>query len=350
MLREPERQQAWLFGIARNVCLRWLRAHGRDNAHLIQPHTLYPGEDTALSDPEESVADEQDVELVLERKELIELLDRALALLPPQTLMVLIQRYVQDSSLAEIAAELGTNAGAAAMRLQRGKLILRRILTQEMRDEMALYTPDVAMANWEVTPLWCYNCGRQRLLGQRDPVEGKLLLKCPQCNPGVDEILNKNHLSILKGIRGYKPLYSRLAIWCDRYYHSGLSTGFAPCTKCGRTAPTRIQIPEEFPAWMRAMEDMRMWIHYPDNRYVAVACEHCTSSSVTSLEALILESPAGQQFLQAHTRIRTLPSRPLEYQGRPALLTRFESITNTASLEVISDYETYETLADRGTN
>ena len=176
-LRDPERRQAWLFGIARNVCLRWLRAHERDNTHLVQSYALYQGEETALSDPEESVADEQDVELVLERKELIELLDRALALQPPQTRPVLLQRYVQDSPLSKIAAELGTNASAVAMRLQRGKLILRRILTQEMREEMALYTPDGANEDWEATPLWCYNCGRQRLLGQRDPVEGKLFLK-----------------------------------------------------------------------------------------------------------------------------------------------------------------------------
>jgi RNA polymerase sigma-70 factor (ECF subfamily) len=350
MLREPERRQAWLFGIARNVCLRWLRAHGRDNAYLVQPHSLHPGEDPALSDPEESVADEQDVELVLERKELIELLDRALALLPPQTRTVLIQRYVEDSPLAEIAAELGTNASAVAMRLRRGKLILRRILTQEMRDEMALYTPDGAMADWEVTPLWCSICGRQRFLGQRDPVEGKLLLKCPLCSPDPDELLNKNYLPALKGIRSYKPLYSRLAAWCDLYYRSGLETGSAACIRCGRIVPVFIQAPENFSAWMRNTKDMRMWMRHPDDRYVTIACEQCASASVTSLEALILESSAGQQFLQAHTRIRTLPSQHLEYNGRAALLTRFESITNTASLEVISDYETYEIITCKGTD
>ena len=349
-LRELERQQAWLFGIARNVCLRWLRVHGRDTAHLVQSHSLYLGEDTTLSNSEEGVADEQDVELVLERKELIELLDRALALLPSQTRTVLIQRYVQDSSLAEIAAELGTNASAVAMRLQRGKLILRRILTQEMREEMALYTPHTTMVDWEVTPLWCYVCGRQRLLGQRDPVEGKLLLKCPLCSPDPDELLNKNYLPVLKGIRSYKPLYARLAVWCDRYYRAGLKTGSAACIRCGRTTPALIEAPENFPTWMRNTEDMGMWMRHPSDRYVAIACEQCASASITSLEALILESQAGQQFLQAHARIRTLPSQPLEYHGRAALLTRFESVTNTASLEVISDYETYETLAPRGTN
>src|SRR6266852_3569152 len=34
-LRDAERRGPWLLGIARNICLRWLRTHGRDTAHLI---------------------------------------------------------------------------------------------------------------------------------------------------------------------------------------------------------------------------------------------------------------------------------------------------------------------------
>ncbi len=260
-LREAERQSAWLFGIARNVCLRWLRTHGRDSVHLVQPHSV--GEDVTFSEPEEILADDQDVELVLERKELIELLDRALALLPTQTRTVLVRRYVEESPLAEIAAELGTNASAVAMRLQRGKLILRRILTEEMKQEIAPYTLDASTEGWELTPLWCYNCGRQRLLGQRDPAEGKLLLKCPLCSPGKDDVLNKNHLSALKGIRSYKPLYSRLAVWCDQHYRIGLDTGSTVCPKCGRSIPVSIRTPENFPAWMHNTKHMQMWLRYP---------------------------------------------------------------------------------------
>ena len=344
-VRDAGRQRAWLFGIARNVCLRWRRTHGRDNAHLIQSRASLSSEDD-LNEPEEFVAADQDVELVLERKELIELLDRALALLPPQTRAVLIQRCVEDSPLAEIAAELGTNASAVAMRLQRGKLILHRILTQEMQREIAPYATRASTDAWEPTPLWCHNCGHQRLLGQRDPSEGKLLLKCPRCSP--NEVLNRSYLPILKGIRGYKPLYSRFAAWCDHYYRSGLSTGSAACIRCGRAIPAFIQTPDNFPSWMRNTEDMQMWVQHPDTRYIAIACERCVSTSVTALEALILESPAGQQFLLSHPRIRTLPTQPLEFKGRPALLTRFESVTDTACLDVISDDETYEVLASHG--
>src|SRR5438067_13220890 len=33
-LRDPERFSQWLSGIARNVCLRWMRKRGRHSAHL----------------------------------------------------------------------------------------------------------------------------------------------------------------------------------------------------------------------------------------------------------------------------------------------------------------------------
>ena len=42
------------------------------------------------------VTDDYDLEMELERKELIELLDHALTLLPAATRMLLIKRYVEE--------------------------------------------------------------------------------------------------------------------------------------------------------------------------------------------------------------------------------------------------------------
>ena len=92
------------------------------------------------------------------------------------------------------------------------------------------------------------------------------------------------------------------------------------------------------------------WMPYHDNRVVTILCAHCSSSWVTSLESLVLETAQGQHFLQAHPRIRTLPRHSLETEGRAAILTRFESITDTATLNVLSDEETFEILRiDGGT-
>lgn len=84
-------------------------------------------------------ADPFDIEVELERKELIALLDRAMSALPPETRTALVKHYVEESPLAEIAAQLGMNAGAIAMRLQRGRLALRRVLTTRLQDEIASY-------------------------------------------------------------------------------------------------------------------------------------------------------------------------------------------------------------------
>ena len=88
-------QEYWLLGIARNVCLRWVREHGAAVARLVR-----------LAEPagaiDEQLADDFDLEVELERDDLARLLDRAMARLPPETREVLIQKYIQESPQAEV--------------------------------------------------------------------------------------------------------------------------------------------------------------------------------------------------------------------------------------------------------
>ena len=60
----------------------------------------------------EELADDIDLQRDLEREELITLLDRALTLLPPAAHTVLIEKYVHESPLAEVAARVGASEGA----------------------------------------------------------------------------------------------------------------------------------------------------------------------------------------------------------------------------------------------
>src|SRR5579875_2014568 len=78
-----------------------LRKQGRQAAHLIETR---PGTEAQFTELEDQLADDFDLEVELERKELIELLDRAMALLPAETRTVLVERYVQESPLTEVAA------------------------------------------------------------------------------------------------------------------------------------------------------------------------------------------------------------------------------------------------------
>ena len=343
-LHNQDQRTQWLAGIARNVCLRWIRKRGRNAVHLMETHESQHAHDAPFAQLEDTLADDLDIEVELERKELVELLDRAMAYLPVETRTILIKHYVEESPLAEVAAQLGISAHAVTMRLHRGKLALRHVLTQEMRQEMAPYDLHSSTEAWEVTPLWCYYCGQHRLLGKRKLDEGELLLKCPACSPGAEEVLSKNRLPALKGVKGYKPLYSRLMAWCDHYYRAGLSDGSTACEECGRMSRVSITFPEDLPEWVQRNSDPPRCHWLNTERIVSILCASCTAASLISLESLVLSLSEGRQFLQVSPRIRALPKQQIEVDGSLAIVTRFESITDQVTLTVVSAYDTYEVL------
>jgi phage FluMu protein Com len=230
------------------------------------------------------------------------------------------------------------------MRLQRGKLALRKVLTSEMQEEIAAYTQAASEQTWEQTSLWCHLCGQHRLLGRKQPERGMLYLKCPACSPG-DEVLSKSEsMEHLKGIKSFKPAFTRLSEWCHTYYRQGLLTGSHLCDTCGLSVPVRISQPEEIRELGWLSLDSPKWIGRLSERLVNVICPRCSSINCIALESLVLSLPEGRDFQRAYPRIHLLPSRVIEFAGRPAVVTRFESMTASASFEVISDYETYKVL------
>ena len=62
----------------------------------------------------------------------------------------------------------------------------------------------------------------------------------------------------------------------------------------------------------------------------------------------MLTLPESRNFLQQHPRIRTLPRQHIEVNGRFAIVSPFEGVTDNARLDVISDYDTYEVLGISG--
>ncbi|HEX6818600.1 MAG TPA: RNA polymerase sigma factor [Ktedonobacterales bacterium] len=345
-LRNPERRLQWLFGIARNVCLRWARKRGHDLAHTVafirasQTEEVNPEES-----PEEAFADDFDVAVELERKELLTLLDRALDALPAQTRIALIRHYVDESPLAEIAAQLGTNASAVAMRLHRGKLILRRMLAEDLRDalsghELSLSRPSA----WEATRLWCTTCGQHHLLGKRDAQEGYFELWCPGCCPESGVVYSRNHFpALLRGVTGYRRALSKLASWSRSYYRDGIRAGIAPCISCATPMPVRHVRPGEVRAFYYKGEYERLYTS--DQRHgIAFSCPACNTCCVSLSDTIAQWMRESQSFLRSHPRVRTLPERAVEVAGRAALVTVFESVTDRAQLAVVSALDTYETL------
>lgn len=336
-LRDSERLSQWLSGIARNVCLRWMRKQERHQRHLVEPELE---QERGL---EELLVADIDVEFDLERKELIELLDRALALLPAATRDVLVARYVEESSLAEVAERFGLQTSTVAMRLQRGKLALRRTLNNELGAETQAYGLLDTTDELRETNIWCSNCGQHRLQGRFKPTEGRLFLTCPQCGHLTDShLMDTSEAHLFAGMKRIKPALSRIYGWIHRYYGSYLETLVAPCIRCGRMTPIQII------SSIRETDTEHFYDTWQEKRGVYQVCPHCQMHNMTSLDGLVAALPEGQRFLQAHPRVRTLPEQQVEIDGRPAFITRFESVTDQARFEVVSTSDTYRVLYVNG--
>ncbi|MDQ5852993.1 MAG: RNA polymerase sigma factor [Chloroflexota bacterium] len=336
-LRDQQGRAQWLSAIARNVCLRWSR--GRELARLTR---LDKDEDSAIPALEHQLQDEFDLEIELERHELAELLDRALALLPPATRAVLVQRYVEESPQAEVAARLGMSEGAVAMRLQRGKLQLRRLFATELREHAAPYgLAETVSDDWQETRIWCPHCGRRRLMGRFLRTIGSFTLRCPDCMPDYrsDRSANMGHAvspELFRGVHGYKPALSRMMAHADDYYRRAFLRGTAPCSNCGHINQLGIDVPGTVPPSALA------------RRGVYVQCDACHSLSDLCLEGLALWRPEGRRFWQRHPRIAALPERELDFEGRPAILASFQSVTEHARFDVIFARDTYKVLSVHG--
>ena len=333
-LRDSERCSQWLSGIARNLCRSWVRSRQRESARLeVQDNNLKP-----LS-AQDRFANAVDIEQELERSELIELLDRALALLPSETRAVLIQRYVEDSPYAEIAARLGLSEDAVAMRISRGKLALRRVLMTELFDDTSAFgLVDPSATTWQETRIWCPLCGSQQLQGQLDPAAGLLRLRCARCNLADSPLVSSGPSEPLP-VKTYKPALGRLLAWIYDYYRLNAHEGSVRCLRCGRLLPLRFGTP---PPALRIGQPP-LPLAYP--RGIYGWCERCElAAGVEQWFSLTLSLPDVREFWRQHPRVRALPEREVEYNGCGAIMTGFESVSTNARIEVISSQDTFAVL------
>jgi Sigma-70, region 4 len=252
-------------------------------------------------------------------------------LLKPEARALLIKRYVEDSPIAEVAARIGVHSSVVAMRLQRGKIALRRILTTELRHELAPYRMGDTTA-WEQTRVWCARCGQHKLLARSIQDESKLWVRCPTCCPTIEHFLiYTRSASLLDGVKGYKRAFSRIYSWVNDYYRPHLCDRMVRCC-CGNMTslrPGRLEGERTFPTDQHSL-------HY--------RCELCGTSGSESLETLVFALPVMQNFCQQHPRIRFLPSYEVEVDGHAAIVTGFTSVTSQESIAVISASDTYEVL------
>lgn len=324
-LRNPQAQKAWLNGIARNLCARWWREQGRRGLPSV----------TLDDAPDAIMADEPDFTLDLEREELATLLDQALALLPAETRTILIQSTLENTPHAKIAAQLGLSENLVAVRLHRGKVALRRLLADELREDVIALGLIMDQNEWQETRLWCTGCGQRRLMGWRD--ERQFTLRCPGCSVEPDAVHSQSTLRPeWAALKTFAPLYKHFAVWINNFFQQAIAAGEATCQRCGRITPLRYGLPLHVPPSVRR------------KRGVHTFCNACGSSSYSALEGLSLNTPEGRQFRQAHPRLRTLPDQEIEAEGLPAIVSRFESIDASATFDVVVARDTYRVLRVEG--
>lgn len=329
-LTSIDQLKPWTSAIARNICLNWSRGYYREQGRAA--YSIDAG-----TEPWEELPGETDLELELDRNELAALLDKALALLPPETAQMLVEHYLQDSSHAEIAEKMRVNPGTVAVRLQRGKLSLQKLLRTHLQAEASAFGLVHPSPEWEETNIWCPWCGQRRLLGkyQKDEV---FALRCPQCDPDAESIMagldltKPYHARILGSTKTYKPAYARLLTVFMPLYQQALKTHTAPCLACGN--PVDVLLTDNRQTKQHAHELAQIKLH----------CPACGWASNKSSHGLVIGSAEAQRFWREHPRMRTLPEQEIEVSGTMAFLTRLQSVTDNAELTVISRRDTFELL------
>ncbi|HEX6292821.1 MAG TPA: RNA polymerase sigma factor [Herpetosiphonaceae bacterium] len=328
-LVDPAGVHAWLWAIARNVCRHWQRSQRREGAHLVQP----PAADPQATDWDAQVVDPFDLEVALERAELATLLDQALALLPAETRAVLVQKYIEESPHAAIAEHLGLSENAVAVRVHRGKLAFRRILSTQLRSAAEPFGV-VHDAAYRQTRIWCPICGLHKLVGTYDQALGMLDVRCPHCCQSADpSIWFTDSWDAFGGARQIRTALLRGMSAAYGSYREGLAHGGILCAGCGRTMPLRIGVPGG-----------KLGAPYPTRRGIHVWCESCGGGTSSSLRMFVQSSPEVRAFWERHPRMRTLPEREIEIAGAPAVLISFQSVTNAARIDVVVADDSLEFL------
>jgi RNA polymerase sigma-70 factor (ECF subfamily) len=308
-LNDPTGADAWLNAIARNVCRRWLRARGS---------SAVPTADDGVF---EGASEARDLDSVLEREEMVELLDRALGLLPGATRAALVGHYVEELSHAEIAERLGTSADAVSMRVSRGRSRLRYLLETRFADEtVAEGWSRRHDAGWRPTRLRCPECGHTVVEMRYD--DSAVAFRCRSCDAdglSVRLPLDAPAFAALVGdVRRPSAIQSRVATWTRGYWSSA-----APrCVRCDR----------EVTPLPYAREDVERWSCRHGWYASCAGCGEEVSGSVAGLALALPEVGAARR---RDARLRALPVRDVVRDGRDAKVVAFGTTDGTPVVSAV---------------
>jgi len=256
--------------------------------------------------------------------------------------------YLAELPQREAAERLDMTLAALEERLRRTRKQLRQILSSELRPEaeaFGLALDDERVVGWRETRIWCPYCGTRRLVGtllrsDTDEPRSGLFLRCPSSDTHIT-IANATydeHAAIaqpLQGMTSFRPMLARGMAQVLEYYTNGCVQGWAPCMRCGQ------------PVHIQALPPMEGLTPY-SGLVLSAQCDHCGAKPSEALPGLALCLPETLRFWRQHPRIQLLPIRKVEYAGRPAFVMTFQSVTDSASLDVISASDTFKVLTVSG--
>jgi RNA polymerase sigma factor (sigma-70 family) len=308
-LTDPSGADAWLNAIARNVCRRWLRARGS---------AAVPTADDGVL---EGASEARDLDHVLEREELVELLDRALGLLPDATRAALVGHYVDELSHAEIAQRLGTSADAVSMRVSRGRSRLRYLLETRFADDaLAAGWARRDATGWHATRLRCPDCARAGIEMRHDDAE--VAFRCRTCDAdglSVRLPLDAPAFGALVGdVRRPSAIQARVAAWTQSYWSSS-----APrCVRCDHAVTPQPYTRDEVERW----STRHGWY---------ASCDACGQEVSGSVAGLALALPEVRAARRHDPRLRALPVRDVVRDGRDAKVVGFGTVDGTPVVSAV---------------
>lgn len=327
-LTDPDGASRWLDAIARNVCHRWRVERARRLVHETSTETS-----TEVAEPEHDP-----VTALLEREELADLLERALALLPPGTRTALVGRYVDERLPADLAVDLGTSPEAVSMRLTRGRARLRELLETDLADDpVARVWVERHGSAWRTTRLPCPTCGLGSVAMQRDRVGHAIRWRCDRCDAGPSVAAewrtdNPTFLARLGDAQRPSTVLGRMTDWAYGWWPAAVDTGHASCTRCGRQVAVQTYLRHE-----RSDERSRRgWV---------ASCDHCGEEQSTSLFGMLLAHPEARRLRARRPAAHAVPSHDTTVDGRPALVVGLRDDSSGDSVDALFDAGTTRLLA-----
>ena len=344
-LRAPERFDAWLNGICRNVCLRWARAHG-----LMASREIYA---SALSETRqeddapiflEEITDPRLIDPVeeLSRQDLAALLDRAMAHVAEDNRELLELCYLAGMPQREAALRLGLTISALESRLHRARRQLHQVLNGVLRAEAETFglalEPEEESGGWRASREWCMFCGRHRLRGlfERSP-EGSfsLRMQCPSCG----EVIYSGPDILQREYRSFRPALKQMRRIATDYFMRGLAgDGWQLCIFCGTRQ--RIEIASD------SHELLIPGSHPRSGLTLLIYCPLCQTLADCYLAGIACYAhPRSLSFIEQHPRWITEPETYVTYQGEQAIHMRLIDVASAAQLTLLVHPRTLAVLA-----